>query len=51
MIVDVPMRVSGARGGKIYCRGKVLRVNDQSIPGKIGVACTIDSYKFKPAGP
>jgi hypothetical protein len=47
MVVDIPAQVSG-RGGKVLCRGNVVWVSDQEKEGKVGVACTIDSYKFKP---
>lgn len=50
ILVDIPARVSGVRGGKVLCKGKVVRVSDQEIQGKVGVACTIDSYVFKPHG-
>jgi hypothetical protein len=51
MVVDVPGRLSGVQGGKVLCHGKVVRVNDQEPQGKVGVACTIDGYTFKPARP
>ncbi len=47
MLVDIPMRVSG-NGGRVLCQGKVVWVTEQEVEGKVGVACTIDSYKFKP---
>lgn len=47
MLVDIPMRVPG-KGGRVLCRGKVVWVGDREVQGKVGVACTIDSYRFKP---
>jgi len=47
MVVDIPAQVSG-RGGKVLCRGNVVWVSEGEKQGKVGVACTIDSYRFKP---
>ncbi|MBI3894400.1 MAG: PilZ domain-containing protein [Acidobacteria bacterium] len=45
--ITVPPHYAGIQGGKVQCRGKVIRVETQ--PGKkAGVACTIESYDFSP---
>lgn len=47
--INVPARPYGLHTGKILCHGKVVRVSDQKVGGKVGVACTIDSYAFNSA--
>jgi len=47
LLLDIPIKASG-RGGRILCQGKVVWVTDHTVEGKVGVACTIDSYRFKP---
>ena len=47
MVVDVS--APGRRGGRVLCRGKVVRVIEGKYQKKVGVACTIDSYAFMPA--
>ena len=31
---------------RAVCRGRVVRVEKDRMPGKLGVACTIDSYRL-----
>jgi hypothetical protein len=39
----------GFHAGKIRCSGKVVRVeSNMGQRGKVGVACTIDHYRFVP---
>jgi hypothetical protein len=49
MRVEIPIRVSG-RGGGVLCKGSVVWVSDREVHGKVGVACTIESFKFEPPG-
>jgi len=50
LLVDVPIRASGTGSGKVLCRGKVVRVSESQVQGKVGVACKIESYTFRPPG-
>jgi len=53
LLVDVPIGASGMGKmgrGKVLCRGKVVRVSENEVQGKVGVACKIESYTFKPPG-
>ena len=50
ILVDVPMGASRTASGKVLCRGKVVRVSEKQVQGKVGVACKIDSYTFRPPG-
>jgi hypothetical protein len=43
---EIPALQPIPRGLKIYCRAKVVRVEDASEPGKIGIACMIMEYRF-----
>lgn len=49
MRVEIPLRVSG-RVGRVLCQGDVVWVGDRKSGGKVGVACTIDSFRFEPPG-
>lgn len=44
--IEIPALQPIPRGLKVYCRAKVVRVDDTSKPGKIGIACTIEEYRF-----
>ena len=46
MEITVPNCYVGVQQGTLHCRGKVVRVEDRSAIGKVGVACTIESYSF-----
>lgn len=46
--IKVPPLPQGSQTGKILCHGKVVRVSDQKVDRKVGVACTIHSYAFNP---
>lgn len=46
--IKVPPLHQGPQTGKILCHGKVVRVSDQKVDRKVGVACTIHSYAFNP---
>lgn len=48
LLVDVPTGSSRTGNGKVLCRGKVVRVTEEPGRGRVGVACQIDSYTFKP---
>ena len=47
MEITFPHIYRGGRGGTLYCRGKVVRVEDKAAEGKAGVACKLESYKFE----
>ena len=49
MRVDIPIGASG-RSGSVLCKGDVVWVGDREVEGKIGVACTIDSFRFGAPG-
>jgi hypothetical protein len=44
--IEIPALQPIPRGIKVYCRAKVVRVDATSQPGKIGIACTIEGYRF-----
>ena len=44
--IEIPAFQPIPRGLKLYCRAKVVRVDDVSEPGRIGIACAIDEYRF-----
>jgi hypothetical protein len=48
LLVDVPTGASRTGSGKVLCRGKVVRVSEKQVQGKVGVACKIESYRFRP---
>jgi len=50
ILVDVPIRASRMASGKVLCHGKVVRVSEEQVQGKVGVACKIDSYTFRLPG-
>lgn len=49
-VAEMEITVSGdytsIQIGTLHCRGKVVRVEDRSARGKVGVACAIESYSF-----
>ena len=47
--ITIPGGQLGVSEGKLRCRGKVIRVEDRSGSGRVGVASTIDSYHFAKA--
>lgn len=47
--ITIPGGLLGVSEGKLYCRGKVIRVEDRSESKSVGVASTIDSYHFAKA--
>ena len=47
MKITVPGNSLGLGNGSVHCYGKVLRVDSPSVGGKVGVACSIDSYAFR----
>jgi PilZ domain-containing protein len=44
--IEIPALQPIPRGVKVYCRAKVVRVDATSQPGKIGIACMIEEYRF-----
>lgn len=47
--ITLPGRMLGIPEGKLRCRGRVVRVEDRSESGRVGVAATIDSHHFAKA--
>jgi len=47
--ITIPGSLLGVSEGKLRCRGKVVRVEEHSGSGRVGVAATIDSYHFAKA--
>ena len=50
LLVDVPTGAAGTGSGNVLCRGKVVWVSQKQGEGKVGVACKIESYTFRPPG-
>ena len=51
MEITVPGNSLGLGNSTVHCHGKVIRVDLPSAGGKVGVACSIDSYAFHPPKP
>lgn len=50
MEITVPGRARGLKDSKVRCSGKVVRVEEKMVEGKVGVACTIERYSFRSSG-
>lgn len=48
MDITLPERLTGGRGARVHCRGRVIRVREEAREGRFGVACTIESYHLLP---
>ena len=48
MEITLPSGYPGIGYGRLHCRGKVVRVEDHTAEGKVGVACAIESYSLDP---
>jgi hypothetical protein len=46
MEIEIPALQPIPRGLRLYCRAKVVRIDDASAQGKIGIACTIEEYRL-----
>lgn len=51
MEITVPGNSLGLGNSTVRCHGKVIRVDLPSTGGKVGVACSINSYAFHPPKP
>jgi hypothetical protein len=51
--VDLEVEMTAKPGGKansrMFCRGRVVRIDQKRATGKTGVGCVIDRYQIVPA--
>src|SRR5262249_26240983 len=51
-VLTLPNQSGQLIGVKVYCRGRIVRVERPDVENRIGVAATIEEYEFiKPATP
>jgi len=48
MEITIPVELGRISAGKVYCQGRVLRVEKQATTDRTGVACTIDRFRLVP---
>ncbi len=46
--LTLPPEVTLTESIRVRCKGKVVRVNDAAVDGKVAVAAVIDEYEFLP---
>ncbi len=47
-ILTLPPEITLTESIRVRCKGKVVRVNDAALDGKVAVAAVIDEYEFLP---
>jgi hypothetical protein len=46
--ISLPEEIAGSPSARVYCRGKVVKVQKREKKGRTEVLCSVENYRFIP---